>query len=437
MTGLATIAAVLAELVALLAIAAATFGVLWWRIRKHSFELQARLAQNGREASSYLGQIRDAMQIAIAAHRNRFGSGAEVLHTGKLLKNPQTPDQVALQLRYDFLRHEQKLMEDAAGQQDYWSRRSQAASEVLRSLSEGEEGLRQWWAAQQRKHAEESEKLRHEQAEALKTLNFKVQRRDISVGQLNKRIEELEAYRSRFNMLHGEVLREREANEVLRRRLREQAASLVEQPLQEYQLTRESLDRYLDQSDIAPFADRHAEQRTGTPLVLRARRQRQLVEGTEKRLSSKQQLLKQALAQQNAVIESLREQVEQAEEREERLKAYYQQKVRELQKSAEESRQSAEGLEKEINRSRRTSGHLLQQMERKEQETTANTALEQTIDRFATQAIEMQQRIQTLERDLAQSNTDNLALQTRLEALAGNAVNNAPAATHEAGRTNE
>lgn len=417
MNGLAVAVTVLGELAVLLLAVGVFLGLRWQKARDRVRALESKLSCSRRDSASYAAQIRDAVSGLIGVHRQRYGSGAEVLHTSASLRRPIAPEQLVLQLRYEVLRGEQKLLEVLGQEDDYWAARGRLAVELGQAFAAGEEGLRQWWAAQQRRHSEALSKERHQQGDAAQTLRRKLQRREQSLERLERRAAELEAYRERFNALHGEVLAERKANEELRRQLRERASAAVDAPLRAYEQQRDQLERYLEQGDIQPFAERHQGRLPQPSREHQARRQRQLLEASGGRLNARQRVLRSSLARQRAIAEELRQRLEQAEEREERVKIYYRQKMRQLQQELEASRSSADDLEKEIARSRRSSSRLLQRMERQEQERTANASLEQALDRFAAQAIEMQHRIQELEQEVAEAHRENLGLKDRLELL--------------------
>ncbi|KAB7628178.1 hypothetical protein [Alkalilimnicola sp. S0819] len=416
MNAMAVIATLLGELVLLLVLALVVTGRLWWKARGQVMALNEQLGQGRRGAGDYLAQIRAAMRQTVQSYQSRFQAGPEVLHTAALLRAPNAPDQLVAQLRYEFLRREQRLLENPAAQRDLWRLRGEATTELLECFVTGEEAIRQWWAMQQRRQGDALEHARREGGETEQTLRRKLQRRDLSLEQLKQRVAELDAYKLRFNTLHEQVLQERKANEVLRNRLREQGGQPVAAPLQAYEEQRGALDQYLDRADIAPFALRHVADPNGLSDAHRTQRQRQVLEGAGVRLSTRQGLLRRSLSRQRELIRQLRERVGQAEEREERLKTYYQQKVRHLERVAETAKRNADGLEKEVARTRRASSQLLARLEQQEQEHSAPTVLEQTIDRFAAQAIDMQGRIQALESELDALAAENLNLKARLEA---------------------
>jgi hypothetical protein len=412
----------LGEVAGLLLITLCVIGRLWWQQRRLVRELQAQLERKWSGRDSYLARLKEALQGLLRRYSERLGANIAALHTGEGLRAPAQPEQVALQLGYEYLRREVQLLDDPRRLQEYWPHREQGALEMLACLESAEAVLRQWWETEQQRQKQALEHARQEQGETIVTLQRKVQRRDISLETQTQRITELESTQA---WLRDQLVHERNAGLAMRYDLRcSGLAPQLEALLTQYEQERAPLDRYLDGASTGLKPPTSNSSSDAPSDMHRLRRQQRLLERSESVVEEKHQALRRAVEQQQQIILGLREKVEQAEEREEAIKTYYRQQVRKLQEALVSSRHSAEGLEKEIARSKRTIRSMVNRFEKKEAEAASQADLEATIERFSTQAISMQQRIQALEQELANLSTENLTLKARAATTRPDAAEN-------------
>lgn len=413
---LLAIAILLGELALAALVAAAVLGRLWWRARRRVAALEGEVSDSARGRADYLGHVQAAISALVTHVRSQWKENPATLHQGSALADGDPP-RVALQLHYETLRHELAALQSAP--ERFWEARREALDALLGGFRSAEATLQRWLESSRGQHREDLARERRSHGENTQQLQRQLERQQARSSRLEQRVQELEAYRRRFNDLHGAILRVQEASErlepLLRRELGSGSGSAeLHAALQEWQQAREPVSGFLARGDIEPFGERHV---VAAPSAdHRARRARQLAEGRERQAEVTERRLLLSLKHQYQLIDELRGKLDAAENREEQLRHYYTQQIRRLEAAAAETEQSFEALMKENARNRRTIRRLNRRLEEaaRSQASPESGALEATIDRFAAQAIELQERLATLEGEVGELSAENLTLQARL-----------------------
>ncbi|PWG62476.1 hypothetical protein [Sediminicurvatus halobius] len=413
---LLAIAILLAELLLAAVVAAVVFGRLWWRARRRLAALQGEARDSERERADYLNHVQSAISALIAAVRSRWNENPATLHQGSALADGDPP-RVGLQLHYETLRHELSALQ--APPEQFWEARRGALDTLLEGFRTAEATLQRWLETSRNQHREDLAQARRSHGESAQQLERQLERQQGRSARLEQRVQELEAYRRRFNELHGAMLRLRDAGErleplVARELAGGQGSAELQAAVGAWQQAQAPLQQFLERGDIQPFGERHL---TAAPSPdHRARRANQLAEGRERQAEVTERRLLLSLKHQYALIDDLRAKLDAAEHREEELRHYYTQQIKRLEAAAAETEQSFEALMKENARNRRTIRRLNKRLdEANRAEASGDTkALEATIDRFAAQAIELQERLTTLEGEVGELSAENLSLQAKL-----------------------
>lgn len=419
---LLAIAILLGEIALVALVAAVVLGRLWWRTRQRVAALEGAVSDRERERSGYLGHVQSAISALIAHLRSQWNENPASLHQGRALADGDPP-RVALQLHYEVLRQELTALQSEPAR--FWEARREALNRLLGDLRTAEGTLQRWLETHRSQHREDLAQERRSHGESAQQLQRQLERQQARSSRLEQRIQELEPYRRRFNELHGASLGMHDASErlepLLQRELGGGAGSAeLHAALQQWQQAREPVTGFLGRGDIAPFVERHV---VAAPAPdHRARRARQLAEGRERQAEVTERRLLISLKHQYQLIDELRAKLDAAEGREEQLRHYYTQQIKRLEAAAAETEQSFEALMKENARNRRTIRRLNKRLEEaaQAQASADSGALEAAIDRFAAQAIELQERLATLEGEVGELSAENLSLQARLRGAGGN-----------------
>lgn len=413
---LLAITILLAELALAALVAAGVLARLWWRARRRLATLEGAAGDAERERDDYLSHVQSAISALIASVRSRWNENPATLHQGTALSEGDPP-RVGLQLHYETLRHELTALQAEPGR--YWEARRGALDALLEAFRAAEATLQRWLETSRSQHREDLAQARRSHGEDSQQLRRQLERQQNRSGRLEQRVQELEAYRQRFNELHGAMLQLEDAGERLDPLLARSLAGGSGDPelhaaLQRWQQAREPVSHFLQRRDIEPFGERHLVTAPGTEH--RARRAQQLAEGRERKAEVTERRLLLSLKHQYALIDDLRAKLDAAEHREEELKHYYTQQIKRLEAAAAETEQSIEALMKENARSRRTIRRLNRRLDEAARSGAPadNEALEATIDRFAAQAIELQERLSALEGEVGELSAENLSLQAKL-----------------------
>lgn len=416
---LLAIAILLGELALAALVAAVVLGRLWWRARRRVAALESEVSDSERERNDYLAHVQSAISALIAHLRSQWNENPASLHQGRALAEGEPP-RVALQLHYEVLREELAALQSEPAR--FWDARREALDRLLGDLRTAEGTLQRWLETRRSQHREDLAQERRSHGESAQQLQRQLERQQTRSKRLEQRVQELEPYRRRFNELHGISLGVHEASErlepLLQRELGGGSAEL-HAALRQWQQAREPVTGFLGRGDIAPFVERHT---VAAPSAdHHARRAGQLAEGQERRAEVTERRLLISLKHQYQLIDELRAKLDAAEGREEQLRHYYAQQVKRLEAAAAETEQSFEALMKENARNRRTIRRLNKRLEEtaRAAASTDSGALEATIDRFAAQAIELQERLATLEGEVGELSAENLGLQARLREAGG------------------
>lgn len=406
------IVVILAEWVVLLMAAAVYLLHRQRRLKARLVQLAADRRSESGSRDGLLDYLRQSVQTLVRAYRGRWGDKIAVLQRGDILKAPEQAAQVAVQLQYDLLRNEIAQLQagdnpDPDQRRPAWENLLGRFTEAQRALDRFEEGLRE-------RYSGEAEHERRQAEQAKEVLSKKLQRREVRIEQLQHRVTDLEGYRERFNRLHAQILEERKANTELHRRLRDSVERTgdteAEAALRSCDERAGELDALLAQPDIAPLGGQH--RRGPAPEVdsveVRAVRTTRLAEVGAERLAATLVTMRDSLRQQQQLVGDLRAELDNAGLREGRLKSYYQQQVRRLQEMVDQFRSGMDSMEKENLRARRTIRRLTGDLRARNENDEQREALEATIDRFATQAIDMQRRIIELESALTSATAEAL-----------------------------
>jgi hypothetical protein len=382
--------------------------VLVLRLQAQRSELrQARSAQEqGDDEREGLTQfLQNAVQGLIRNYRARWGNNLTALHRGDHLREPAAAAQVAVQLRHDLLRAELADLQRWGEPGSAWGRRRDTWDELLKRFSQAERTLERLEETLRNQHSEDVSQERRRHAQEIDALQNKVRRRDIRIDALESRLPALEGYRERFEALHQEVLQERAASDRLRKELRDRLGDgedrgTVEASIASYEAGTAGLDSLLQRADLQVLGAPTAKPDSRREEQQRLRTDR-LAEAGAERLAATLVAMRRSLAEQQRIADDLRCRLEQAGLREGRLKTYYQTQMRQLQASIGQLQEAIERMDKEHARNRRTIRRLNAQLQAQQADAHDQAALEGIVERFATQAIEMQEKIRELERELA------------------------------------
>lgn len=387
--------------------------VLTLRLRAQRDELRRlRIEHEARDEDreGLLHFLQNAVQGLIRGYRGRWGDNLAALHRGEHLDKPATAAQVAVQLRHDLLRAELGDVQRWNEPGSAWTRRREAWDQLLKRFAQAEKALDRLEEGLRNQHSEDFGQERRRHAQEIEALNNKVQRRDIRIDALESRLPALKGYRERFEALHQEVLRERAASGRLRDDLRTQLRDgddrePAESALAQYEEHAAPLDSLLQRADVQILGDPPRTAIADDELHEQQRRLRtdRLAEVGAERLAATLVAMRRSLAEQQRIAAELRGELEQAGLREGRLKNYYQTQIRQLQTNIRQFEEAIERMDKEHARNRRTIRRLNEQLRGQQAGARERAALEGTIERFATQAVEMQQQIRELEREVAEA----------------------------------
>lgn len=224
---------------------------------------------------------------------------------------------------------------------------------------------------------------------------------------LRARVKELQAYKQHFTELHAHVLEERRANRAMRAQLNhalteKDSARAMERVLDEYNLRRRGVDSFLDRADVDPLAYRvpTGPVQPSGPAV--SARQEAIIDRSGERVQREYRNLQSTINQQRKLIGELKDKVAQAEFDRDQVRQYYHSRVNKLERANEQTQTSLEVLQTENSRQNRQIRRLTRKLKEYKDREVDREALEATIDRFATQAIEMQNRIASLEAEITQ-----------------------------------
>ncbi len=229
------------------------------------------------------------------------------------------------------------------------------------------------------------------------------------------RVRRLEAYRERFNRLHGHALEERAASRELRAGLREELPGSLRarELLERYERRRGPLDGFLEAPEVDPLARRH---RAGPEAVDprgRLRRTRVLVDANQREMDVQGARQRSILQEQDVLIQNLKSSLEAAESASDAQRERHLRQVKALEEKLRQAELCTQTVEKESLRRQRVIRDLLKRLEASQQTAAEVQGLEDTIDRFCEQAVEMQGRVRSLEERLARADAEVLLLKSR------------------------
>ena len=224
------------------------------------------------------------------------------------------------------------------------------------------------------------------------------------------RVRRLEAYRDRFHRLHGHALEESAASRELRAGLQDELAesARARELLARYEGRRRGLDQFLEAPDIGPLARRHTPAAGVSDPRGRLRRTRVLLDGTQRQIDRQRQRHRSLLQQQEILIRELRRSLEAAASEGDAQRERHLRQVKALEEKVQQAELCARTVEKESARRQRVIRDLVGRLERAQEGASQVPGLEDTIDRFCEQAVELQGRIRLLEQRLAEADAEIL-----------------------------
>lgn len=363
-TGLAAVVLLLGELSLALAVGCAVLG---WTVLRHRRSLRAgRVArsQGQAERSAYQGYLHQELAAA------RRGVSGDATGPRRLL--------------VEYLEGELKVLAGAG--------------------DDGDPG----WALRRAHAAEVIKKLRHLESAAQAPAGQ-------PAGGEGERVRRLEGYRERFNRLHGHALEERAASRELRAGLREELPASVRarELLERYERRREALDGFLEAPEVDPLARRHRAAPEAVDPRRRLRRTRALLDANQREMDAQGVRQRSILQQQDVLIQDLKRSLEAAESASDAQREHHLRQVKALEEKIRQAELCTQTVEKESLRRQRVIRDLLKRLEASQQSAAQVQGLEDTIDRFCEQAVEMQGRVRSLEERLAAADAEVLLLKSR------------------------
>lgn len=399
-----SIVVVLAEVIYILLVAVVVLAVLYRRQRRRIRGLQAEGVAPAEDVEAFSAFLHEAVKRLVHRFRKGWQGAPAELHRLAHIDDTGDPELVCLQMRYALLQSQLTSLE--APPEAYWRTHQESVERDIRLWDRVEKAIT---TAMRASRAESSRERSHTETASLPDSGsndpWAAHNQAVEVQRLQERIGALEGYRERFNEMHSANVVERRANAEMRHALRAEFGDegalgrRLDEHLAHYEHSRQPLDEYMDRGDIAPFEARPAAgvQRPTRPHSLR--RRDQLIEQSTERMDTEYRRIVNSLDQQRTVIRELRTQLESSEQEKEQQKREYLARIAKLERQIQESEQSLTLFQNENYRNRRQIRKLMSQAEAYENQRQAISSLEETVDRFAAQAITMQQRISELERE--------------------------------------
>ncbi|THB66298.1 MAG: hypothetical protein D6B27_06855 [Gammaproteobacteria bacterium] len=217
------------------------------------------------------------------------------------------------------------------------------------------------------------------------------------IDETNERIVDLEAYKSRFTELHKQINTETGANRDFRKGVKEKAVGSecedeIDFLIKEYEEVREDLDDFLERPDIAPLSPVVAE--VNDDFITSATEDLdQLDIGADIRNEANQ--LSESNSQQVGMISSLKDQLNEVTLDRDRLIG----ELINLEGKVLESGDIIADMEKQINDSEATIEALKKKIVAISGKGMEIKQLEQTIERFSRQSMDMMQQLTDLEEE--------------------------------------
>lgn len=390
----------LADAVAVLLVVVVALSI--WAVhqrRRMKASRSSELPDGHEHFSEYLHQQAKALA---ERYREHWDGNPPDLDRLRVLEQGNDPALVMLQLRYDLVRTELLALEGPTS--EHWQAREEYLGTHLARWDKAEQALASALAQSWNASAGQSRSGTSPQPEPPASSDaYSEHNREVEMKRLRDRIDTLEGYRQRFNEMHSATVEERRASSNLRTALRKEfvddsaRGERVDAHLEAYEMARRPLDEYLDRGDIAPFEARPGVAQSQAEAPRNLARQQRLVERSGERLDSEYQHLLTSITEQRQVIDSLKTQLEKSELSREQLERHYTAKIRELEQQLAKWEQSLKLFENESHRNRRQIRKLMAQSQGFENQRMKIRALEETVDRFAAQAVTMQSRIDELE----------------------------------------
>ncbi len=390
----------LADAVAVLLIIAVALTIWALHQRRRAKASRSNELPDGHEHfSAYLHEQAKALA---ERYREHWDGNPPDLDRLRVLEQGHDPALVMLQLRYDLVRTELLALEGPPA--EHWQAREEHLGTHLTRWDKAEQALASALAQRQEANTAQGRSGTSPQPESSTSSDaYSEHNREVEIKRLRDRIDTLEGYRQRFNEMHSATVEERRASSNLRTALRKEFADdnarseRVDAHLEAYEMARRPLDEYLDRGDIAPFEARPSAAPPQAEAPRNLVRQQRLVERSGERLDTEYQHLVTSITEQRRVIDNLKTQLEKSELSREQLERHYTAKIRELEQQLAKWEQSLKLFENESHRNRRQIHKLMAQAQGFENQRMKIRALEETVDRFAAQAVTMQSRIDELE----------------------------------------
>jgi hypothetical protein len=237
------------------------------------------------------------------------------------------------------------------------------------------------------------------------------------LAEAEQSVNDLVSYRQRFKDLHERVAEEAIANKEFQAGLQAVIEGEVMSPdkvrmlISSYKNKRQPLDAYLERSDVSPIDDRKERVHYRLLAVRKNQRSRSITNLSARRIQESTQAIKAVSQRQRGIVDLLQDEFTKDENEKTKLLVSYQQQIKHLEQSIVDSEECIATLERENNRRQRMIDDLLKRLEEGADTSNEVKVLQQTIDRFSNQAMEMAKKMYGLESEIRQLRARNEELE--------------------------
>jgi chromosome segregation ATPase len=376
---------------ALLLMAGAT-AFLWRRYRRTAQEagrLKALMAEMQHQLPDYHGYLEANLRQARERYKMEVGREMTAWQLDEF-EISQRPSAHALRLRHAFLTAEGKAL--SAFQREprrLWPEKRAQAEWLVRCFERADKAIDHWLVRYQ------------EVCDRVERLAAEVRGLQAKLAEADDRLADVLAYKKRFGALHEHVLEATDGSRALREDLHNRTEPVgpddVAALLAEYERRSEPLEAYLERADVAPFDDRAAVQAQMRAAERRNSRSQALADTAAGRVTQTVEEIRAVAGTQRSLIGDLEAGLQAPQENQ--LISAYEQQIRQLKRTVGDADRCIEVLEAENERQRRTVQRLLKRLGAGEDREQQVKALEESVDRFARQAMELTARLYALQEE--------------------------------------
>lgn len=419
--GLLSLTVLLAEAALIFAALVAVVGFLYRKAFREVSRYRSAEQQVRDDRAAYLEYIRGKLQRLAAKYGMERPESARPLHAA-LVRAPMSPHEVGVELFREFLAAEVRATEKAiAGSASFWSIRRGETRSILKSFEAAAKAMEGPEGGSRPEADPEPSPPRRDDAR-IAQLQGRLAKRDARIGELEREVEQLESYRSRFLELHGSAVAEMGANQEFRTELhdglrRDASGDDVAELLARYEARRHSHEKLVGRYDMyfneasagAPWPEEPGKAGAG------GERWRSALDDSQAAIDENTAQLVSALEEQSQLIGALKSQLDRASEKEMKLRQYYGREIRQLEQNAWDNQLTLKSLQSENYRLKRRMRRLLTSGERELQRGQGRQRMEAALETYSKQALDAQARVKVLEAQLAQAHRENRELKHRLE----------------------